>query len=143
MKQAYQLAEQYHLKGNNCVESIVKTFNDCLDLHLPDIAIRMACGLGGGIGRSGCACGALTGSALIISALVGRLDPEEKPLPDVYQYTSEFHDRFKKHFGATCCRALNTLSFGTPEYRKHCIKITATTADMLSDFLVEKGLMKG
>jgi hypothetical protein len=34
------------------------------------------------------------------------------------------------------------LSFGTPEYRKQCIKITATAADMVSDFIKEKELLK-
>lgn len=142
MEKEYKLAEQYHLAGNNCVESIVKTFNDSLGLDLPDISIRMASVLGGGLGRSGCACGALTGSCLVLGALVGRRNPEEKPLPEVYACIHEFHDRFKDHFKATCCRALNPLEFGTQEYRKHCIKITATTADMLSDFIAEKGLAK-
>lgn len=142
MESVYKLAEKYHLEGNNCVESVVKACNDSMNLNLPDVAIRMACGLGGGIGRSGCVCGALSGSCLIISSLVGRLDPSEKELPEVYQYTHEFHDRFKAHFGTTCCRALNRLSFGTPEYRKQCINITATAADMVSDFIEEKGLLK-
>lgn len=142
MEREYKLAEQYHLQGNNCIESVLKTCNDTMNLQLPDVAIRMASGMGGGIGRSGCVCGALSGACLVIGALVGRLTPDEKPLPEVYKYTSEFHDRFKEHFGATCCQALNTLSFGTPEYRKHCIKITATAADMVSDFVAEKGLLK-
>ena len=141
MEEVYKLAEKYHLEGNNCVESVMKACNDYMDLQLPDVAIRMASGMGGGIGRSGCVCGALSGACLIIGALVGRVDPAEKPLPDIYQYTNEFHKRFKDHFGTTCCRALNRLSFGTPEYRKQCIKITATAADMVSDFIKEKGLL--
>lgn len=142
MKREYELAEAYHNEGNNCVESVIKACNESMNLHLPDAAIRMASGMGGGIGRSGCVCGALSGACMVIGALAGRVDPAEKPLPEVYQYTSEFHDRFKAHFGTTCCRALNRLSFGTPEYRKQCIKITATAADMVSDFIAEKGLLK-
>lgn len=142
MKKEYELAEQYHTQGNNCVESVIKACNDSMNLHLPDESIRMASVMGGGIGRSGCVCGALSGACLVIGSLVGRLDPAEKPLPEMYQYTHEFHDCFKKHFGTTCCRALNKLSFGTPEYRKQCIKITATAADMVSDFIEEKHLKK-
>lgn len=100
MEKEYKLAEQYHLQGNNCIESVLKTCNDTMNLQLPDVAIRMASGMGGGIGRSGCVCGALSGACLVIGALVGRLTPDEKPLPEVYKYTSEFHDRFKEHFGA-------------------------------------------
>ena len=51
MESVYKLAEKYHLEGNNCVESVVKACNDSMNLNLPDVAIRMACGLGGGIGR--------------------------------------------------------------------------------------------
>ena len=54
MKEIYDLAEQYHNDGNNCVESVVKACNDGLELGLPDVAIRMVSGMGGGIGRSGC-----------------------------------------------------------------------------------------
>ena len=54
MKKIYDLAEQYHNDGNNCVESVVKACNDGLELGLPDVAIRMVSGMGGGIGRSGC-----------------------------------------------------------------------------------------
>ena len=107
MKEIYDLAEQYHNDGNNCVESVVKACNDGLELGLPDVAIRMVSGMGGGIGRSGCVCGALSGSCLVISSIVGRLDPSEKHQTEVYKYTHEFYERFTKHFGASCCRALN------------------------------------
>ena len=72
MEKEYKLAEQYHLQGNNCIESVLKTCNDTMNLQLPDVAIRMASGMGGGIGRSGCVCGALSGACLVIGALVGR-----------------------------------------------------------------------
>lgn len=35
MKEIYDLAEQYHNDGNNCVESVVKACNDGLKLGLP------------------------------------------------------------------------------------------------------------
>ena len=87
MKKEYELAEQYHTQGNNCVESVIKACNDSMNLRLPDESIRMASVMGGGIGRSGCVCGALSGACLVIGSLVGRLDPAEKPLPEMYQYT--------------------------------------------------------
>lgn len=142
MQKIYDLAAKYHMAGNNCVESVVKACNEGLKLELPDIAIRMISGMGGGIGRSGCVCGALSGSSMIISALVGRLDPSEKHQTEVYKYTHEFYERFVEHFGSPCCAELNKLSFGTPEYRTKCIKISAEAADMVSDYLEEKGLLK-
>ena len=141
MQEIYNLAEKYHMDGNNCVESVVKACNEGLQLNLPPQAIRMISGMGGGIGRSGCVCGALSGSAMVISSIVGRLDPSEKHQTEVYKYTHEFYERFMQHFGSACCAQLNKLSFGTPEYRTKCIKITAEAADMVSDYLAEKGLL--
>ena len=141
MKEIYQQAADYHTAGNNCVESVVKACNEGLQLHLPDQAIRMISGMGGGIGRSGCVCGALSGSTMVISSIVGRLDPSEKHQTEVYKFTHEFYERFVAHFGSPCCAQLNKLSFGTPEYRTKCIKITAEAADMVSDYLVENGLV--
>lgn len=141
MKEIYTLAEKYHMDGNNCVESVVKACNEGLQLQLPPQAIRMISGMGGGIGRSGCVCGALSGSAMVISSIVGRLDPSEKHQTEVYKYTHEFYERFMKHFGSACCAQLNKLSFGTPKYRTKCIKITAEAADMVSDYIMEKGLL--
>ena len=113
MKEIYDLAEQYHNDGNNCVESVVKACNDGLELGLPDVAIRMVSGMGGGIGRSGCVCGALSGSCLVISSSVGRLDPSEKHQTEVYKYTHEFHERFTKHFGASCCSSAGESGFSS------------------------------
>ena len=49
MKEIYKLAEEYHAAGNNCVESVVKACNKGLELNLPDEAIRMISGMGGGM----------------------------------------------------------------------------------------------
>lgn len=142
MQEIYTLAEKYHNDGNNCVESVVKACNEGLHLDLPEQAIRMISGMGGGIGRSGCVCGALSGATMVISAIVGRVDPSEKHQTEVYKYTHEFYERFVEKFGSPCCAQLNKLSFGTPEYRSKCIKLTAATADLVSDYLQEKGLLK-
>ena len=42
MKEIYDLAEQYHNDGNNCVESVVKACNEGLQLGLPDVARRFS-----------------------------------------------------------------------------------------------------
>lgn len=91
MKEIYDLAEQYHNDGNNCVESVVKACNEGLELGLPDVAIRMVSGMGGGIGRSGCVCGALSGSCLVISSIVGRLDTR---LKNIRQRSINIHMSF-------------------------------------------------
>ena len=77
MKEIYDLAEQYHNDGNNCVESVVKACNDGLQLGLPDVAIRMVSGMGGGIGRSGCVCGALNNKRVPVRLAMAAADLNE------------------------------------------------------------------
>ena len=141
MKEIYDLAAEYHSAGNNCVESVVKACNKGLNLNLPDEAIRMISGMGGGLGPSGFGGGAIKGSPMITNSPVGPLDPNEKHQTEVYKFTHEFYERFYNHFGSACCAQLNKLSFGTPEYRTKCIKISAEAADMVSDYIMEKGLL--
>ena len=135
------IAEKYYIQGYNCAESVLYTLNDELDLQLPPEALRMATGFGGGVGRSGCMCGALSAATMVLGALEGRTNTE-KPLAETYSLTHAFHDIFKDHFKGTCCRVLNKAGFATPEHRKTCSKITTETSELLQQFIEEKGICK-
>lgn len=136
---AQELARARYKDGFNCAEAVLRAFNEELDLNLGDDAIKIASGFGGGLGHAGCMCGALSGAVMVISLLSGRLRADENRDP-VYNAASEFHNRFRGHFGATCCRVLNKNPFGTSEQRKSCYRITGETAELLARFLAEKGL---
>ena len=139
--EARNAAGNYFKEGNNCAEAIFKAFQPRLAPDMDPDLVRLVTGFGSGVGEAGCMCGALTGSIVAINMVKGRTSKEESR-QEAYDYAKEFHDRFQEKFGVTCCRALNRLSFGTPEYRTKCIKITAEAADMVSDYLQEKGLLK-
>ncbi|MFQ9935142.1 MAG: C-GCAxxG-C-C family (seleno)protein [Phascolarctobacterium faecium] len=49
-------------------------------------------------------CGALVGCTMVISTLIGRNTPEEKPLKEIYPVTKEFHDRFEKNLDQQCVK---------------------------------------
>ncbi len=144
MNKAKEMAGNYY-RGTydcgkcNCAEAILKTFNDLLELNLSDDALKMASGFGGGLGHAGCMCGALSGSVLVLNSLEGRAHGE-KPLTDIYPLTAAFHDEFKSHFGATCCRVLNGNPFGSREQGKNCLKIIGETAELLDTFLEKNQL---
>ena len=137
--EARNLAGEYFRNGYNCAEAIFLTFRDLLQLDAPREMVCMATGMGGGMGRAGCICGALNGGAMVLGLLKGRKSAEEKR-DDAYNLTREFHDRFEAHFKYTCCRNLNPHPFDSKEHLRNCIKITGTTAKLLTEFLNDKEL---
>lgn len=133
-------AGQYFKNGFNCSEAIVRTGSELLGLTLDEQALRMATGFGGGIGHSGCVCGALAASVMVLGLVQGRVEASEN-LEKAYALTGEFHRLFQEKFGATCCRALNPHEFGTKEHMVNCVKITGNTMGLLAEFLQEKELL--
>lgn len=74
---------------------------------------RMTSGLAGGVGGTHQElCGALSGGALIIGALHGRVSVEEEDT-ECYRLVSLYRDRFLAHFGTTCCQELRDSGFGS------------------------------
>ncbi len=123
---ARTVAGNYFRQGYNCAESLFFIFRPHLDPELDVGMVRMATPLGGGIGRSGCLCGALSGAVLMLGLAAGRTEPSGGH-DKAYELAAEFHKRFASRFGATCCRALNKNPFDTPEQGKNCLKIIGTT----------------
>ena len=122
-----RLAGQYYKDGYNCAEAILRAFRDSYQLDVSDEALKMATGFGGGVGHSGCMCGALTASVMVLGAMEGRKDSSESR-DGMYSSAAGFHDRFAQKFGGTCCRSLNPHPFDTKEHLRNCLKITGNTA---------------
>jgi C_GCAxxG_C_C family probable redox protein len=132
-------AGDYHNRGFNCAESIFLAFREIAAPDLSEDMVRIATPFGGGIGRSGCVCGALSGAVIILGAARGRTTPET-PRKESYELSNEFHNRFKSEFGATCCRVLVKDKFGSKEQGERCYQIITGSAELLMKFLVEKGI---
>lgn len=128
--------------GFNCSEAIVETFRKEAGVDIDDNAFRLCSGFGGGIGHARDLCGALAGCTMVISTLVGRNAPSEKPLSEIYPYTKEFHERFKEAFGSTACGDLMPYEFNTRDHLKNCVKLVNKVAQLLAVYLEEKELLK-
>ena len=80
-----------------------------------EVAAKVACGLGGGVGRMREVCGAVTGAALVLGLRHG----EDKAV--VYPLVQKFCRRFKEENGSVVCRELlagtGATSGGAPEAR--------------------------
>lgn len=136
MDNVKEIAANYFKSGNNCVETVLKTCNDVLELQLSEETFRMASILGGGIGGSGCACGALTGASLVLGGFVGRSNPQEKTKQEMNEPIHEFYDIWIKHFGVACCRVLKSPAHGVVP----CSEIITTTVEMLVQFIKDRGI---
>lgn len=61
------IAEKYYIQGYNCAESLIRAGNEYYNLNLDENALKMTGAFGGGF-HVGDVCGALSGSACVISS---------------------------------------------------------------------------
>lgn len=104
MTKAEQAVELFR-SGFNCSQSVLAVF--CEKYGLPQkTALKLACGLGGGV-RSGEICGAASGAVIAIGLKQGQsisADKETKSL--CYVETVDFLNRFREQNGSIVCRAI-------------------------------------
>ena len=94
------------LEGYNCAQSVFYSFCDDLKID-KDIALKLACGFGAGMGRKEEVCGAVTGGIIVISAKYGRVEKDDRPAQEMtYKKTRELMDKFAKKHGTYICRQL-------------------------------------
>ncbi len=108
---------------------------------------RAAAGFGGGIGRRGSLCGALTGSVMVLGMKFGRTEPHDQDRKEkVYELGYRFWDRFEKEFGSCYCYNLIECHLDNAEERQKwsasggvekCRSIVERTAKLLLDFIEE------
>jgi C_GCAxxG_C_C family probable redox protein len=139
-EKAFESAAEFYDKGYNCAESIFLAFRTYITPEMSEDLVRLATPFGGGLGRAGCMCGALSGATMILGAAKGRINYEmSKSQP--YELSHEFHDQFKTKFNATCCRSLMKHKFGSNEQKEKCYKIVTESAGLLMDYLIDKSIV--
>ncbi len=102
-------------KGFNCSQSVFAAYSDLFSVD-ELTALRVSGAFGGGMGRLGETCGALTGAFMLIGckhAMTAEGDSEAKDR--TYEMVREFTARFKKLHCNITCRGLLGLDIGTPE----------------------------
>lgn len=105
-------------------------------------ALRMATGLGGGLGGTRQEmCGALSGGVLVIGALHGRTRSDEDD-ETAYDLAARFRDRFLAELGATQCAALREW-IEAPGGPGTCAVVVEKAAALLLDVLAEDGPKPG
>ena len=121
--------------GCNCAQSVFAAFADEFGLD-EELAKRLACGLGGGIGRMREVCGAVSAAAMVIGM---RRGPDKA---QAYPAVQAFCAAFKASCGSIVCRDLvkgaGATTGGAPEprtqdyYRRRpCIELVKLAASLL------------
>ena len=94
------------LEGYNCAQAVLFSFCDDLQFD-QNLALKLSCGLGAGMGRNEEVCGAITGGILALGIQYGRGVNEEKRAMEItYEKTRELMQKFKRKHGTFICRNL-------------------------------------
>lgn len=136
---AAEAAARYFDAGQNCAESVLRVFAD--DLGRPDL-VRLATGFGGGLGRLGDQCGALSGAVMAVGLLLGRDQPGDDDAKErCYAAVREVVRRFEAACGHRDCRDLTGVDLTTDAGRarmhdegltvtvcRQCVRAAASSA---------------
>ena len=108
-RQSSQFAEKaanYFKQDYNCAQSVLVTMQEYYGIHKNRLIPKIATAFGGGIGRSGSLCGALTGAIMAIGLKHGTNSTALVEKEKAYKIALEFYDQFAKTCGSPFCREL-------------------------------------
>jgi C_GCAxxG_C_C family probable redox protein len=114
LSQMIETAEILHQQSFNCSQVVFTTLAEPLGLDR-SLSLKIASPFGGGIGRTGETCGAVTGALMALGFQEGFFEPDRQAKDRVYALAREFMHRFQERYGALACKALIGVDLSTPE----------------------------
>jgi len=141
-------AKERFMDGFNCSQSVFSAFAS--DFGLSDeMALLIASGFGGGLGRCGYVCGAVSGAIMVIGLKYGFLNPiDEEARLKVYSVVKRFIEKFLDENNSIMCKDLLGEDISTEEglkiikeknlFKTICPKYVEDSARILSEILKEK-----
>ena len=135
MQERVSKAESLFMGGCNCSQAVFAAYSDELGLD-EELAKRVACGLGGGVGRMREVCGAVSAAAMVLGMRHG---PDKT---DAYPAIQHFCAKYKAETGSIVCRELlegtGATTGGAPDarteayYRKRpCVELVKLAVSLL------------
>ena len=107
-------------RGFNCSQAVFQAATGRSDPEL----IAMAEGFGGGIGDSGCLCGAISGGVMALG-IAGKA-----------KHSAELIAAFKDIYQTTCCRGVSKdYSWLSKDHLANCRSVTVTTTHLVERLL--------
>ncbi len=129
----------------DCAQALLSTYGPELGLDR-ETAIRVADAFGGGMGRMGETCGAVTGALMVLSLRHGgRATGAAQERRMIHSFVNEFVRRFSSRNGSTVCRELLHCDISNPEvfnsrktrklFETACPKYVRDAAEIIEDLL--------
>jgi C_GCAxxG_C_C family probable redox protein len=116
MESVVNTAEKYFIDQKyNCSEAVLLALGQAWGVS-SDALPLIAGGFGGGVGKKGLICGALSGAVMAIGLRLGSPDPTDTEKRElVVRHVAQLLDRFRDSYGETDCRKLIGCDLSTPE----------------------------
>lgn len=133
-----QKATEIYNQDYTCSQAVLVVFADDFGLDR-DTALRIACGMGGGMGRTDQICGAVTGAIMVLGLKYGMTDPaRQEDKLETYGKVKEFMERFARCHGSLGCTDLMGCNLSTPVGLEHAQ--TENLVDTICPPLVENAV---
>ena len=141
------LAADLFLTGCNCAQAVVVAFCDLTGMDT-DLAKKLSCGFGGGLGRQREVCGAVSGMVMVLDLLYGYTDPGENDCHKKahYELVQSLCSKFRQEAGSIICRDIlnNPPSDPAPSPRtaeyyatRPCTRMVMLAARILDKYIEE------
>jgi C_GCAxxG_C_C family probable redox protein len=130
-------AKELFKKGYNCSQAVLGTFSEELGLD-PKTAMLLSSSFGGGMGRMGEVCGAVSALFMVEGLVGGYDDPAQKEKKsELYQKIRDLAETFKAENGSIVCRDLlaGVEGFGK---KPPCIELVGYAASLAEELLNEQ-----
>jgi C_GCAxxG_C_C family probable redox protein len=111
-------AVSYFEEGYSCAQAVFSTYGPQLGLDR-ELALKVAGGFGGGMGRMGQTCGAVTGAFMAIGLEYASTRAEDDQAKEkAYSLVKEFAEEFTSRNGSIVCSELLGYDISIPEQRE-------------------------
>jgi C_GCAxxG_C_C family probable redox protein len=141
-------ARDYFKQDYNCAQSVLLAMQEYYGIRSNRLIPRIATAFGGGIGRRGSLCGALTGAIMAIGLKHGTDGTALVEKEKAYEIALKFYDRFVKEYGSPFCRELIGYDLTNPEElerlrksnvrEEKCSHFVENAVEMLIDLEVQR-----
>jgi C_GCAxxG_C_C family probable redox protein len=115
MEKRTTIALEHFDKSFNCAQSVMSAYAQEIGLDV-DTAMKLASPFGGGMGRMGLVCGAVSSAFLVLGSQFGFTDPAQPDARDrIYSRVQQFAREFTKRQGSILCRELIGYDLSSPQ----------------------------
>jgi len=131
-------AADYFKQGYNCAQSVLLTMQEYYGIRESRLTPKIATAFGGGIGRCGSLCGALTGAVMAIGLKHGTNTTTLEEKEKAYKLAREFYEQFVRACGSAFCRELIGYDLTNPEELERMRKLNVR--DEKCSYFVKKAV---